>query len=94
MSNVPENAKNCAARIVFTAIIVTSAVIIDRKIRKKAYKEMLAKHGKETAEKMRKEFNADLKRIRDANYDNEKKEQRKINELCRKYGVSQYYTGD
>ena len=52
---------------------------------------MLAKHDKETAERMREEFNAELKRIRDAKYDNEAKEQRKINELCRKYGVSPYY---
>ena len=80
-----------AVAVAALAVTATTAIIIDRKIRNKAYKEMLSKHDKETAERMREEFNAELKRIRDAKYDNETKEQRKINELCRKYGVSPYY---
>lgn len=91
MSKVPEKVIKGAAAVAAVVITATTAIIIDRKIRNKAYKEMLAKHDKETAERMRKEFNAELKRIRDAKYDNEAKEQRKINELCRKYGVSPYY---
>lgn len=91
MSKVPEKVIKGAAAVAAVVITATIAIIIDRKIRNKAYKEMLAKHDKETAERMRKEFNAELKRIRDAKYDNETNEQRKINELCRKYGVSPYY---
>lgn len=91
MSKVPEKVIKGAVAVAALAVTATTAIIIDRKIRNKAYKEMLAKHDKETAERMRKEFNAELKRIRDAKYDNEAKEQRKINELCRKYGVSPYY---
>ena len=88
---VPDKVLKGAVAVAALAVTATTAIIIDRKIRNKAYKEMLAKHDKETAERMRKEFNAELKRIRDAKYDNEAKEQRKINELCRKYGVSPYY---
>ena len=88
---VPDKVIKGAVAVAALAVTATTAIIIDRKIRNKAYKEMLAKHDKETAERMRKEFNAELKRIRDAKYDNEAKEQRKINELCRKYGVSPYY---
>ena len=88
---VPDKVLKGAVAVAALAVTATTAIIIDRKIRNKAYKEMLAKHDKETAERMRKEFNAELKRIRDAKYDNEAIEQRKINELCRKYGVSPYY---
>ena len=88
---VPDKVLKGAVAVAALAVTATTAIIIDRKIRNKAYKEMLAKHDKETAERMRKEFNAELKRIRDAKYDNEAKEPRKINELCRKYGVSPYY---
>ena len=88
---VPVKVIKGAVAVAALAVSAITGIIIDRKIRNKAYKEMLAKHDKETAERMREEFNAELKRIRDAKYDNEAKEQRKINELCRKYGVSPYY---
>lgn len=91
MRNVPEKAQKGAAAVAVLTIIAISVIIIDRKIMNKAYKELLAKHDKETAERMREEFNAELKRIRDAKYQSEAKEKRKINELCRKYGVSPYY---
>lgn len=91
MSNVPEKAIKVAVTVAALTVTAVSAIIIDRKIRNKAYKELLAKHDKETAERMREEFNAELKSIRDAKYKSEAEEQRKINELCRKYGVSPYY---
>lgn len=91
MSKLPETMLKGAVAVAALAITAVSAIIIDRKIRNKAYKELLAKHDKETAERMREEFNAELKSIRDAKYKSEAKEQRKINELCRKYGVSPYY---
>ena len=85
---VPDKVLKGAVAVAALAVTATTAIIIDRKIRNKAYKEMLAKHDKETAERMRKECNAELKRIRDARNENEAKEQRKITELCRKYGIS------
>lgn len=88
---MPEKAIKVAVTVAALTVTAVSAIIIDRKIRNKAYKELLAKHDKETAERMREEFNAELKSIRDAKYKSEAEEQRKINELCRKYGVSPYY---
>ena len=66
---VPVKVIKGAAAVAALAVSAITGIIIDRKIRNKAYKEMLAKHDKETAERMREEFNAELKRIRDAKYD-------------------------
>lgn len=57
------------------------------KIKDKAFDEFLKKHDRETAKRMAKEFNKQLKQIKKEHKDNEEKMKKKMKDLCDLFGV-------
>lgn len=72
-----------------TAILFS---ILVSKYKDRAYKELMKKHDKETAERLSKEFNQKLESLKE-DYENEtiktKEEfKKKVSVLCREYGIN------
>lgn len=89
-------AKN-GTQIALVTIVVIVAIILTSRYKDRAYKEFLKKHDKETAERLRVEFNKELdilkckfnKELNNFNNKlNEEKYKQQVRDLCYRYNIS------